>query len=124
MALYNSRPVLIKFSTEASLELCVGGEAYVNGSPWKQRLLIKDAAGRCPSNLNTVAKRVIRNSNIARMLPKRKHFFHGSDSVAMSAFYLFSFFFHSDLRLIKILGTMNTNTGLFRCVLKEMKIST
>lgn len=62
-------PVLIKFNAEASLELWVEGEAYVNGSPWKQRLLIKDAAGRCPSNPATTAKRVIRHSDIAGMLP-------------------------------------------------------
>lgn len=44
--------VLIKFRAEASLELCEGrGGKYVNGLLWKQRLLIKDAAGRCPSNL-------------------------------------------------------------------------
>lgn len=70
-------PVLIKFSTEASLELCdKGGGKYVNGLPWIQRLLIKDAAGRCPSNFAATAKKG--NSGIVQMLDKRKHFFRGT----------------------------------------------
>lgn len=119
--LYSEGPVLIKFSAEASLELCVEGGGIREWVAMETKAFNKRRCGALSVKPYAVTTKK-GNSSIARMPPRTentssiKHKFY--DATFFPAFF---FYFSYNLWLIKISGTHSEYDS---AVLKEMKIFT